>query len=544
MKRRMQRCLAPVVIVLVAAGAERLDEISGRRIRAHVQFLSSDLLEGRGVGARGGQLAEQYLASQLAVAGLKPGGENGTWYQTVRLIGVQTLPSSRLMAEKDGQTLELRWQQDFVGATHRQREQEEWEAEAVFVGHGIVAPQENWNDYKTSVKGKLVVLFTNEPQPDNPKVFKGRALTYAGRWTYKFEEALRQGALGALIIHTTETAGYGWEVVRNSWSKEDPQVPLEGQSALQFAGWVTQEAGERLLKMAGYSVPQLLKAADERSFRPIPLGIRFRGSFQARLRSIESRNVLGLVEGSDAQRKSQYVIYSAHWDHLGRAVAVGGDDIYNGAIDNATGCGIVLETARAWAALERKPRRSAVFLFFTAEEAGLRGSEYYARHPLYPPGRTAMNINYDALYPWGRTRDLILLGAERTTAWKTLQQAAARMGLRLSSDPAPEQGSYYRSDHFMLARAGIPAFIVKMGVEFEGKPAGWGQELFRKYNSQHYHQPSDEFDENWDFSGLEQAARFGFLAGRLIADQDQLPGWQKGDEFAPARAASVKAVAR
>lgn len=541
MKRRMQLCLAPVVIVLVAAGAERLDEISGRRIRAHVQFLSSDLLEGRGVGARGGQLAEQYLASQLAVAGLKPAGENGTWYQTVRLIGVQTLPSSRLMAEKDGQTLELRWQQDFVGATHRQREQEEWEAEAVFVGHGIVAPQENWNDYKTSVKGKLVVLFTNEPQPDNPKVFKGRALTYAGRWTYKFEEALRQGALGALIIHTTETAGYGWEVVRNSWSKEDPQVPLEGQSALQFAGWVTQEAGERLLKMAGYSVPQLLKAADERSFRPIPLGIRFRGRFQARLRSIESRNVLGLVEGSDAQRKSQYVIYSAHWDHLGRAVAVGGDDIYNGAIDNATGCGIVLETARAWAALERKPRRSAVFLFFTAEEAGLRGSEYYARHPLFPPGRTALNINYDALYPWGRTRDLILLGAERTTAWKTLQQAAARMGLRLSSDPAPEQGSYYRSDHFMLARAGIPAFIVKMGSDYEGKPASWGEEMFRKYNSQRYHQPSDEFDENWDFSGLEQAARFGFLAGRMIADQDELPGWQKGDEFARARAASLKA---
>ena len=329
-----------------------------------------------------------------------------------------------------------------------------------FVGHGIVNEQEKWDDYKgVDVKGKIVVLFTNEPQPDNPEVFKGRTLTYAGRWVYKFEEAARQGALGCLIIHTTPTAGYGWDVVRNSWSKEDPQMLLEpGQKPLAFAGWVTQAAGEKLLGLSDHTVDELLRAADSRDFRPIPLGVTLRGNLKPKIRKIESRNVLGMLPGSDAKLRNEYVMYSAHWDHLGIALPVNGDAIYNGAIDNATGVGVVLETARAFGALRQMPRRSVLFAFWTAEESGLRGAEYYSHHPLFPPAKTAVNINYDALFPSARTRDVVVSGAERTSAWTTVQEAARRYEFEIAPDPRPEQGSYYRSDHFMLARIGIPAF--------------------------------------------------------------------------------------
>ena len=348
------------------------------------------------------------------------------------------------------------------------------EAEAVFVGHGIVNEQEKWNDYKdVDVKGKVVVLFTNEPQPENPEVFKGRTLTYAGRWVYKYEEAARQGAVGCLIIHTTPTAGYGWDVVRNSWSKEDPQMLLEPNATpLALAGWVTQAAGERLLGLSGHSVSELLKAADSRDFRPIPLNLNIRADLKSKIRKIESRNVLGMIQGSDAKLRNEYVLYSAHWDHLGIALPVNGDAIYNGAIDNATGCGVVLEIARVYGSLRQLPKRTILFAFWTAEESGLRGAEYYSHHPLFPPEKTAININYDALFPSGRPHDVVVTAAERTTAFPTVQEAAQRYDLEITSDPRPEQGSYYRSDHFMLARIGIPAFrdrIRKQGLRQAGE---------------------------------------------------------------------------
>jgi Zn-dependent M28 family amino/carboxypeptidase len=502
------------------------------RIRADTKFLASDLLEGRGVGVRGGQLATEYLATQLELAGVKPAGENGTYFQAVPLVGIETRPGAKLSANG----AEFRWLEDFVGVSPTQQAQTEFEGEAVFVGHGIVAPEFKWNDYKgADLKGKVLVYFTNEPTSDE-KVFNGRALTYYGRWTYKFEEALRQGARAAIIIHTTPTAGYGWEVVRNSWGREEPYVKLTpGQPSLAFSGWVTREAGEKLLGLASKKVDELLQASESRTFRPVPLGIKIRGSIPSKVRQVETRNVLGVAPGGDPKLKDEYVVYTAHWDHLGVGQAVSGDTIYNGAIDNATGCAIVLELARVWAAMPQKPRRSAMFLFVTAEEGGLRGSEFYARNPLVPHRKTAVNLNYDAIYPFGQTADIVVAGAERTTLWPVVQGVARRMNLKISPDPRPEQGSYYRSDHFSMARAGIPAFSVRSGSEFAGKPAGFGEQIFKEFNAKHYHQPSDEFRAEWDFSGLETAARFGLLVGTEAANQERLPTWQPGDEFLAAR---------
>ncbi|HWB97268.1 MAG TPA: M28 family peptidase, partial [Bryobacteraceae bacterium] len=502
-----------------------------------MRFLASDLLEGRGVGERGGQLATEYIAAQMALAGARPAGENGTYFQRVPLVGVTTEKGAELSASGRGKTEPFRWLEDFVAGSQQQKVETRFDAEAIFVGHGIVAPEYHWDDFKgVDVRGKIVVLFTNEPASNDPKFFGGRALTYYGRWTYKFEQALRKGALGCLIIHTTPTAGYGWEVVRNSWGREQPFVKLEpGEKALAAAGWLSKSAGEALLQMSGHSVDELLSAADRRDFRPIPLGLRLRGSLPSRIRSMETRNVVAMVPGNDPKLKSEAVVFTAHWDHLGIGTPVDGDSIYNGAIDNATGCGVLLEIARAWAAMPEKPRRSAVFLAVTAEEGGLRGSEYYGLHPVFPAGKTAVDLNYDALFPFGRTRDVVLGGAERTTLWPLVQQIARRMELTIKPDPRPEQGTYYRSDHFSLARVGIPAFTIENGTDFYGKPARFSEEIFQEYNSKHYHQPSDEFHEDWDFSGLEQMARFGFVIGTTVANQEELPTWNPGDEFLAVR---------
>src|SRR5437016_8238185 len=469
------RFLAFGLIGLWCLQAQQPD-ISPERIRAHVKFLSSDQLEGRGPGGRGGQLATEYIATQFMLAGLKPGGDNGTYFQQVPLTGIQTDKSAQLSASKGGQTLDFKWSNDFVGVNERLTADDRFEAEAIFVGHGIEAPEFQWSDFKNvDVRGKVLVLFTNEPASNDPKFFGGRALTYYGRWSYKYEEATRKGARGVIIIHTTRTAGYGWEVVRNSWSGEQPYVKVApGQHALSLAGWVTQESGEKLLSLAGHHVDELLKAADSRDFRPIPLGVLIRCNLPTKVREIATRNVAGLVEGSDPRLKSEVVIYSAHWDHLGIGTPVNGDAIYNGAVDNATGCGVLLELARAWAALPQKPRRSALFLSVTAEEGGLRGSEYYAQHPEIAAGKTALALNFDRLLTDGRYRDVNALGADRITVFPIVQVAARRFGLTLAPDPDPVGGHYYRSDHFSFARVGIPAFSVDQGVDLAGKPPGTG----------------------------------------------------------------------
>ena len=530
--------------LLAAAAFAQVSDISGERIRAHVKFLASDLLEGRGVGTRGGDLATEYLASQFAVIGAKPAGENGTYFQRVPMVGVTTEPGATLSAESaGGQNVSFKWLDDFVGVSQLQHPSDQFEAEAVFVGHGIAAPEFHWDDFKgVDVKGKVLVLFTNEPPSDDPKFFGGRALTYYGRWTYKYEEAARRGAKGVLIIHTTPTAGYSYDVVRSSWGKEDPQLKLApGEPALALAGWVTQEAGARLFGLSGKTVDEMLKAANSRDFKPIPLGVRLRANIPTQIRQIESRNVIAMIPGSDPNLKSQAVLFTAHWDHLGIATPVNGDSIYNGAVDNATGCAILIEMARAWQSLEHKPRRTALFAAVTAEEAGLRGSEYYALHPVIPLSKTALDLNFDGFYPFGRTKDISVTGAERTTVWPSVEEAARRMSLAIKPDAHPEQGHYYRSDHFSLAHAGVPAFSISLGTDYYGKPAGYGEKVFEEYNTKHYHQPSDEYHDDWDFAGMEEAAKFGLLIGTTVANQDKLPTWNAGDEFLPAREKSLGA---
>ncbi len=512
-------------------------DIAASRIRAHVKFLSSDLLEGRGVGTRGGQLATEYLAAAFAAAGAQPAGDlrNGrrTYEQQVLLRGVTTLPASTITAGE----AKLSYLTDFVGTSQRQKADEQLDAPVVFVGHGINAPEFRWNDYQgVDVKGKVVVLFTNEPPSQDDKFFGGRALTYYGRWTYKYQEAARQGALACLIIHTDPTAGYSWDVVRNSWGKEDTQIPVEpNQPALGFAGWLTSEAAQRVLKV---DINELLAAADQRGFRARPLEQKLNIRALANVREVRSQNVAAMVEGTDL--KQEVVIFSAHWDHLGMNPAATGDGIYNGAVDNATGLGVLLEVARAWASLPQKPRRSALFLAVTAEEGGLRGSEYYGRYPLIPLGKTQLNINFDAIPPYGRPRDLVTTGAERTTAWPLVQEVAKRFNFALSPDPRPEQGIFYRSDHFSFARVGVPAFTVNLGADYQGVNAARAHAQRQEHNAKHYHQPSDEFREDWDWSGVEDVARVGLTLGINAANTPLLFTWRPNDEFLPARQTSLR----
>lgn len=531
------------LVAMAASLSAQMTEIAGERIRAHVKFLSSDLLEGRGVGARGGELASEYMATQFALIGAKPLGDNGTYFQKVSLVGVEPQPSAQLSmilndgASGEGKTTALHWLEEFVGVTLQQKPGVTFDAPAVFVGHGITAPEYQWDDYKgVDVRGKVVVLFTNEPPSDDPNFFTGRALTYYGRWTYKYEEAARRGAIAAIVIHTTPTASYGWDVVRSSWGREDQQVQLApGAYDLAFAGWVTKDIGEKIAATLGMSVDELLKSADSRDFRAVDLPLRFRGSAPAKIRRIETRNVVARVGGSDPQLKSEAVVFNAHWDHLGIGDPVDGDPVYHGAVDNATGCGMLLEIARAWAALPEKPRRSAIFLAATSEEAGLLGSRYFGEHPPIPAGKIALAINYDGFQPWGRTSDVVLNGSDRTTALPIVEDAARRFNLTIAPDPRPEAGLYYRSDHFSFARVGIPAFSIEEGRDLLGKPAGTGEKLYEDYNDHRYHQPTDKYADDWDFSGMEEYCRFGMLIGINVANSPKLPTWRAGDEFLPAR---------
>jgi Zn-dependent M28 family amino/carboxypeptidase len=520
-------------------------EISGERIAAHVRALADDEMEGRGPASHGETLAVEYLKSQFQQAGAVPADAAGSYLQSVPLVGVETLPDTRLSWEQGGSAIPMTYLNDYVAINQRQQEEVEIDAEAVFVGHGIRAPEFGWNDYEnTDVKGKLVVLFTNEPPSDDPAFFGGRALTYYGRWVFKYEEALRQGALGAIIVHTTGSAGYPWQVVRNSWGIQNPFVRLDaGAPALAVAGWVSSEIGAKLFEKTGKSVDEMLQLADTKGFRPMPLGLRLKGRIHSTVTPFETHNVLAKIEGSDPVRKNEAVLYTAHWDHLGVGFEVDGDKIYNGAADNATGCGVLLEMARAFAALEPKPARTVIFAAVSAEEGGLRGSEYYAQHPVVPAGRTALDLNYDGLLPLGRVQSVALLGYERTTVKPLVDEVAHQLGLEIEPDDHPEQGYYYRSDHFSLAKAGVPAFSFKLGTKIEGKSAEWAEQAHQDYIAHRYHQPSDEFDPTWDFSGLEQLAQFGFEIGRRVANLPELPSWQPGDEFLPARERSLAGAA-
>jgi Zn-dependent M28 family amino/carboxypeptidase len=515
-------------------------DISASRIAAHTKFLSIDEMGGREPGTPSEILTTEYIAAQFAMAGIPPAGDDGTYFQRVPLVGVKSLPETTLHWQQGARRISMTYLDDFVAVNHQQLPSAEIDAETVFVGHGIVAPEFGWDDYKgTDVTGKVVVLFTNEPPSEDPAFFGGKALTYYGRWTFKYEEAARRGAAGCIIIHTDPTAGYGWQVVRNSWGGQNPYVKLEaGQPALALAGWVTSAVGQQILAGLGDSLEQILAQAETKEFRPVPLSFRLHGRIQSEVRPMDTRNVVAMLEGSDPVKKSEAVLYTAHWDHLGVGVPVDGDAIYNGAVDNATGTAVLIELARAWGQADPKPARSIIFAAVGAEEGGLRGSEYYAHHPVVPVGKTAVNLNYDGLFPFGLTSDIALPGHERTTLRSVVEETAREFNLTLRPDAHPEQGYYYRSDHFSMAKVGVPAFSVGVGADYIGKPEGWGLQAYEQYRTAHYHQPSDEFDPSWDFSGLEMLARFGYVLGGKVANLPELPTWNPGDEFLAARESS------
>ncbi len=477
--------------------------IVGDRLRAHIRFLSSDLLEGRAVGTRGGELTTQYLASAFEAAGAKGAGVGGSFFQRVPLSGVLVSPSSRLTI--GGKT--LAWRKDFVGSTHTQEQAVSFSAPLVFAGHGIRAPEFGWDDYSgVNVKGKIVILFTGEPPSEDPKFFAGKALTYFGRWTYKFEEAARQGAAGAILIHTEETASYGWNVVENSWAREDIQLErTTSDPALRVAGWISSEAA----RSAGLDVEDLLRRSDTNGFTAIPLAQTARVDMKAAIRKIESQNVAATVQGSDPAAGEEHILYSAHWDHLGLALE-GNDRIFNGAVDNASGCAMLIEFARAWAAMSPRPRRSVIFLAVTGEESGLRGSDYYTRNPLLPLSSALLNINVDGIVPGGKPGGLLALGADKTgedktNAWPLIEEAARRYGIAMRPDPRPEAGIAFRSDHFSFVKAGVSAFSL-IPVDVPG-------DFAQAYSQNHYHQPSDEYSPDWDMTSNEIIAKLALMIG-------------------------------
>jgi Zn-dependent M28 family amino/carboxypeptidase len=508
--------------------------ISPERIKADVAYLSSDRLEGRGPGTRGEELTTEYIAGAFKKAGLKPVGENGTYFQPVPLMRVFTSPKSTLQAIKGKDTLDIPCDEEFAGMSHTQTELEEFDSEAIFVGHGITAPEFDWDDYKgIDVKGKVVVLFTNEPPSTDPKFFGGTALTYYGRWTFKFEEAARRGARACFIIHTSETAGYPYSVVRQldgAQLKRDLNKP-----ALAFAGWLSRKAGEKLLGLSGKTVDEALKAADTKGFKAFSLGFNLKGHIPTRIEKIVTNNVVGMVEGSDSALKSEAIVFTAHWDHLGVGRAVAGDTIYNGAADNATGTALVMELARAWSALPQKPKRSAIFLAVTAEEKGLLGSKYYAQNPIIPLGKTAINLNFDMILPLGVPESIVVTGSERTTAWPTVKSVADKHHLEIEPDQRAHLGVFYRSDHFSMARAGVPAFSVTAGMKIKSKTGDFARKAYQEFNDKRYHSPQDEMQADWDFSGFTVLGQFAMDVAREVANADRLPTWNPGDEFLSAR---------
>ena len=531
---------------LPAPAFAAMQTIDPERIRAHVRFLADDLLEGRGTGQRGGDIAAQYIATQFALYGLKPAGDNGTYLQKVPMVGVTTLPESTFtIVANSGQPMNLKLLDDYVTSNQTQQPQSDINTEIVYVGYGIEAPEYNWDDYKsTDVKGKVLLMLVNEPPSDDPRFFKGKALTYYGRWTYKYEEAARKGAVGVILIHKTDMASYGWDVVRNSWSGEAAYLKAEGVPKLTAASWVQLEVARKLAATAGMDLDKMMLEARSRDFRPVPLLARLQAHLVSGIRPFDSNNVIAMLPGSSARLKNEAVMYTAHYDHLGIAPNQPGDKIYNGANDNATGCGILLEIARAYSAAGTKPARSMIFASVTGEEKGLLGSEYLGKHPPIPAGNISLDLNYDDVPPLGSPEETEVSGSERTDFYPVVQSTAKDFRLAIRPDARPEAGHYYRSDHFSLARVGVPSFSINEGMKYKGHDTNWGMQQAEDYTAKRYHQPTDEYHPDMDFTGDAAMARFGFALGWKAASMPQSVSWEKGDEFEPARLKSQAAGSR
>ena len=526
--------LPPVARILAAS-------IDAEKIRAHVRFLSLDLLEGRGPGTRGDQLAAEYIATQFALSGVEPAGDNGTYFQQVPLIAVHTIEDDTRFSfvPSSGKPVDLAYGTEIVSKDQTGQHIADIDAPIVFVGYGIHAPEYNWDDYAgVDLKGKIALIIVNEPPSNDEKFFKGKALTYYGRWMYKYEEAARRGAVGVLVIHRTDLASYGWEVVRNSQAIEKSYLQGDPSATLRAAAWIQHDVAQRLLTLAGLGdLDKAIESAGKRgAFHPVELSVRLKGHVESRVRRYVSTNVTGRVRGEIPTGNA--VLYSAHYDHLGIDPDAKGDGIYNGAADNATGCGVLLEMARAFAQSPVRPPHTIYFSSVTAEEQGLLGSQFLGMHPPVPAGEIALDLNYDMLLPIGVPLSVTLGGAERIDFWPTIQAAAKAFDLEIAPDPTPGAGHYYRSDHFSLARVGVPAFSIDQGDLFEGQAPDWGRKQGEDFVDHHYHQPSDEYHADWDFRGNAKLARFGLALGWLASAQPKSVEWLPGDEFEAARKAS------
>lgn len=533
-----------------AAVVPAFPAIDGPAVLAHTKVLASDEYEGRAPGTKGEELTVTYIADQFKKAGVAPGNPDGTYVQNVPMVGITAIPAP-LTFRKGSQSLRLRFKDDAVVWTKRMSPTVSLNgSDVVFVGYGVKAPEFNWDDYKDlDVKGKtLVVLINDPPVPDatdpkalDPKVFGGKAMTYYGRWVYKYEMGQKLGAAAVLIVHETEPAAYPFSVVQSKVTEQfDLVAPDKNMSRAAVEGWVTLDQAQKLFAMAGQDFTELKNAAATRDFKPVPLGVKASITLRSKIRTIDSRNVVGRIEGSDPALKDQHVIYTSHWDHYGIGPEINGDKIYNGARDNATGIGGLIELGRAFATLSPRPKRSILLLAVTAEEQGLHGSDYYAKNPLYPLAKTVAVVNMDSLNMNGRTKDLTVTGLGASELDDYAQKVAAQQGRIVKPDPTPEKGGYYRSDHFPFARQGVPALASGGGIEFVGRDPEWGKRLTDAYIANDYHKPTDEVKADWVLDGAVEDLQYYWMVGYLVAQADRLPEWKGGAEFKALRDAMMK----
>jgi Zn-dependent M28 family amino/carboxypeptidase len=518
---------------------EPSSRIDGQTFTRQMAVLASDSLEGRKPFSSGEEKTIQYLKSEFEKLGLKP-GNGDSYFQKVPMIDIMSKPSGSLVIKSKKGRVTLKYLEDFVAASRRVQDQVKVEnSDLIFVGYGIVAPEYGWNDYEgLDVKGKTVVVMVNDPGFVDSTLFKGKTMTYYGRWTYKFEEAARQGAAGVLIIHDTKAASYGWAVVRSGWSKSKLYLDSEdnNMSRANMEGWISSESAVQLFKLAGVS-DSLLAAAGKKGFKPVPLNLKTSLVINNQIKKSTSNNVLALLPGTD--RKDEYIIYSAHWDHFGKGEAINGDSIYNGAADNASGTAALLEIANTFTKMAKKPSRSILFLSVTAEEQGLLGSEYYTAHPVYPVNKTVADINMDVLQPFGKMKDIILVGKGQSDLDDYANEAAARQGRTTRGEPDPSGGWYFRSDHFNFAKVGIPALYIENGSVSLAHGEAWGEAQKKDYNDNRYHAPSDEYSSSWDISGIIEDMKLLFSVGYSLSNEAAFPGWKEGSEFKAVREKSL-----
>jgi Zn-dependent M28 family amino/carboxypeptidase len=542
---------APAAAAAPAVPIAKLPQIEPQPILDRIKVLASDDFEGRAPGSKGEDKTVAYLESEFKALGLKPGNADGTYVQKVPLVGITGAQAKPLTISKGGKALTLKWRDEVVAwSKHVADSAAINDSDIIFAGYGVEAPELNWDDFKgMDVKGKTIMVLVNDPPvPDpsdpsklDPKTFGGDAMTYYGRWTYKFEEGARRGAAGVLIVHETGPAGYPFQVVQgNLGEKFDLVTPDKNMGRSAIEGWVTLDAAKKMLALAGQDYDALKKQAATREFKPVPLGLKASLAIKNTMRTVESRNVVGKLEGSEPALKDEYIVYSAHWDHFGVGTPVNGDKIYNGAADNASGVATVLEIARAFTKVQPQPKRSILFLMVTAEEQGLLGSQYYSVAPIYPLAKTLANINVDGINQWGRTKDITVIGLGASDLDDYLKDAAAEQHRTLRPDPEPEKGFFYRSDHFNFAKQGVPALDPDAGIDYIDKPEGYGKQKREEFTKNDYHQPSDEVKPDWDLSGAAEDAELFFAVGYRVANASTFPQWKPGNEFKAKREQMLK----